>query len=116
MDKRHWPAFVILQCFCRGTCPFCHVGAEVFLQHVTVWRTVHIFYYFFCFHFTDVLSVHGWRCIPVSAKSDPGEVISTLLKSQVGSTAKRYKKEILKFIDYVIFAGFLGCLLLPLRI
>ena len=35
----------------------------------------------------------------VSVKPDLGEHISTLLKSKAGSTAKRFKKEILKFID-----------------
>ena len=52
------------------------------------------------------VSDHGWRCIPtVSVKPDPGELISTLLKSKADSTAKRYKKEILKFIDYCNFSG-----------
>ena len=37
-------------------------------------------------------------------KPDLGELISTLLKSKAGSTAKRYGKEILKFIDYCNFS------------
>ena len=40
----------------------------------------------------------------VSVKPDLGELISTLLKSKAGSTAKRYKKEILKFIGYCNFS------------
>ena len=51
------------------------------------------------------VSDHGWRCIPLSVKPDLGELISTLLKSKAGSTAKRYKKEILKFIDYCNSSG-----------
>ena len=44
--KRHWPEFcIVTMLWIRGTgllwyyynvLPFCHVGAEVFLQHVTV--------------------------------------------------------------------------------
>ena len=68
---------------------------------------VHIFYIIsFVFSLQMFVSGHGWRCILVSIKPDLGELISTLLKSKsskAGSTAKRYKKEILKFIDYCNF-------------
>ena len=50
-------------------------------------------------------SDHCWRCSPVSLKPDLGELISILLKSKVDSTTKRYKKEILKFIEYCNFSG-----------
>ena len=62
--KRYWPEFcIVTMLWIRGTgslwyyynvLPFCHVVAEVFLQHVTVWRTVHTFYCFCCFLVTDV--------------------------------------------------------------
>ena len=68
----------------------------------------------FVFSLQMFVSDHGWRCIPVSVKPDLGELISTLLKAKAGSTAKRYKKEILKFI-IVIFPGFGRCLLFPSR-
>ena len=58
----------------------------------------------FVFLLQVFVSGHGWRCIPVSVKPDLGELISTLLKSKAGSTAKRYSKEILKFIDYRNFS------------
>ena len=62
---------------------------------------VHIFYYFFFFFSSQLFaSDHGWTCIPVSVKPDLGELISMLLKSKASSTEKRYKREILKFIDY----------------
>ena len=83
-------------------------------HRVTV-SAVHIFYYFFCFLLTAVVSDHGWRCIPVSVKPDLGELISTLLESKASSTEKRYKREILKFIDYCNFSGVRRCLLFPLR-
>ena len=51
------------------------------------------------------LSDHGWRCIQANVKPDLGELISTLLKSKADSTTKRYRKEILKFIEYCNFSG-----------
>ena len=96
-------SLVLLQCFCGGTYHF--VRVEVFFQHVTV-LAVHIFYIISSvFSLQMFVSDHGWRCILVSVKPDLGKLISTLLKSKAGSTctAKRYKKEILKFIDYCNF-------------
>ena len=46
-----------------------------------------------------------WSRLPVSVKPDLGELISVLLKSKADSTAKRYKKEIVKFIEYCNFSG-----------
>ena len=51
------------------------------------------------------LSDHGWRCIQPNVKPDLGELISTLLKSKADSTTKRYRKEILKFIEYCNISG-----------
>ena len=51
------------------------------------------------------VSDHGWRCIPVSVKPYLRELISSLLKSKADSTTKRYKKEVLKFIEYCNFSG-----------
>ena len=59
----------------------------------------------FVFSLHMFVSVHGWRCIPVSVKPDLGKLISILLKSKADSTMKRYKKEILKFIEYCNFSG-----------
>ena len=102
MDKRHWPALIWLQIFCEGACRSCSTCSrvEVFFQHVIV-LALHIFYDFFCFLIAGVclrprLEVH-------TVKPDLGDLISTLLKSKAGSTAKRYRKEILKFIDYCNF-------------
>ena len=60
----------------------------------------------FVFSLQMFLSDHGWRCIQANVKPDLGELISTLLKSKADSTTKRYKKEILKFIEYCNFSGF----------
>ena len=51
------------------------------------------------------LSDHGWRCIQANVKPDLGELISTLLKSKADYTTKRYRKQILKFIEYCNFSG-----------
>ena len=59
----------------------------------------------FIFLLQVFVSDHGWRCTPISVKLDLGELISTLPKSKAGSKAKRYRKEILKFIDYCNFSG-----------
>ena len=84
--------------------PFSHVRAEVFLLHVTVLAVI-FSVISFVFSLQMFVSFHGWRCIPVSVKPDLGELISTLLKSKADSTAKIYKKEILKFIEYCNFSG-----------
>ena len=62
----------------------------------------------FVFSLQMFVSDHGWRCIPVSVKPDLGELISILLKSKADSTTKRYKKEILQFIEYFYFLFFRG--------
>ena len=86
MDKRHWTALVLLQCFCGGTCRFLRV--EVFFQHVTV-LALHCFYIIsFVFSLQMFVSGHGWRCILVSVKQDLGELISTLLGRVVQSPIK----------------------------
>ena len=97
-------SFGIITMFLWSRLPFCHVRAEVFLQHVTVLAV--IFYAIsYVFSLQMFVSDHGWRCIPVSVKPDLGEFISILLKSKADSTTKRYKKEILKFIEYCNFFG-----------
>ena len=83
--------------------PVGHVRAEVFL-HVTVLAVI-FSVISFVFSLKMFVSGHGWRCIPVSIKPDLGELISILLKSKADSTTKRYKKEILKFIEYCNFSG-----------
>ena len=100
MDKRHWPALVLLQCFALLSC-----WGRVFLQHVTVDARFILSIISVVFSLQMFVSDHGWRCIPLSVKPDLGPLISTLLKSKAGSAAKRYKKEILKFIDYCISSG-----------
>ena len=59
----------------------------------------------FVFSLQMFVSGHSWKCIPVSVKPDLGKLISILLKSKGDSTMKRYKKEILKFIEYCNFSG-----------
>ena len=84
--------------------PFCNVRAEVFLQHVTVLAVI-FSVISFVFSLQMFVSDHGWRCIPISVKPDLGDLISILLKSKSDSSTKRYKKEILKFIEYCNFSG-----------
>ena len=84
--------------------PFCHIRAELFLLHVTVLAVI-FSAISFVFSLQMFVSGHGWRCIPVSVKPDLRELISSLLKSKADSTAKRYKKEILKFTEYCNFSG-----------
>ena len=62
------------------------------------------------------VSSHGGRCIPVIVKPDLGELNSTLLKPKENTATKRYKKEILKFMECCVFSGFGRCLLFLLRL
>ena len=128
MDKRHWPEFgIVTVLWIRGTGLLWYYY-NVFVEALAVLTcsSRSIFSARDCFgcsyfllsllfsRYRMFVSDHGWRCIPVSVKPDLGEFISTSLKSKAGSTAKRYKKEILKFI-IVIFPGFGRCLLFPSR-
>ena len=53
------------------------------------------------------VSDHGWSCIPVTVKPDPGELISThdywSLKRAL--QRKDITKRVLKFVDYCNFCG-----------
>ena len=52
------------------------------------------------------VSDHGWSCISVRVKPDPGELISTLLWSLKRALQRKdIKKRFLKFIDYCNFCG-----------
>ena len=94
----------IITMFLWRRLPFCHVQAEVFLKHVTVFAVI-FSVISFVFSLQMFGSDRGWRRLPVSVKPDLGELISILLKSKADSTTKRYKKEILKFIEYCNFSG-----------
>ena len=58
MDKRHWPALVLLQIVCEGTCRSCSTcsRAEAFFQHVIVFA-LHIFYDFMYLHSAELNAV-----------------------------------------------------------
>ena len=85
--------------------PFCRVRAEYIFAACDCFQWQSIFSVIsFVFSLQMFLSDHGWRCIPVNVKPDLGELIPTLLKSKADSTTKRYKKEILKFIEYCNFS------------
>ena len=103
-DKRHWPTLVLLQCFCGGAGPFVMFGKKYFVLHVTVLAVI-FSVISFVFSLQMFVSGLGWRCIPISVKPGLGKLISILLKSKVDSTMKRYKKDILKFIEYCNFSG-----------
>ena len=102
LDKRHWPA-LDYNVFAEALLVW-YVRAEVFF---TAWLFRRFIFSIISFVFSSQLFVsdHGWRCISVSVKPDFGELISTLLKSKASSTEKRYKRKILKFIDYCNFSG-----------
>ena len=96
---------MVLQCFCVGACRFVMFGQKYFaacdcFQCGSIFSVIS-----FVFSLQMFLSDHGWRCIQANVKPDLGELISTLLKSKADSTTKRYKKEILKFIEYCNFSG-----------
>ena len=91
---------MLLQYFCGGDCRFVMFG-----RNVTVFAVIFSFSISFVFSLQMFVSDHGWMCIPVSVKPDLGELISILLKSKADSTTKRYKKEILQFIEYCNFSG-----------
>ena len=93
---------VLLQCFRGGTCRFVMFRQKYFYSLLLFWLFIFSIISF-VFSLQKFISHHGWRCIPVSVKPDLGELISTLLKSKAGSTAKTYKEEILRFIDYCNF-------------
>ena len=115
VDKGHWPDLVLLQCFLRirGTgLHWCYYN--IFVEALAVLscsgRSVTVSAVIFSvisfvFSLQMFVSDHGWMCIPVSVKPDLGELISILLKSKADSTTKRYKKEILQFIEYCNFSG-----------
>ena len=46
-----------------------------------------------------------WSSLPASEKPDLKILLSMLLKSKADSTAKRYKQEILKFIEWCNDSG-----------
>ena len=85
--------------------PFCHVPAEVFLQHVTVLAVIFsvISFFFSRYRYLSQTTVGG--VYPVSEKPDLGELISILLRSKADSTTKRHEREISKFIEYCNFPG-----------
>ena len=82
---------------------FVMFGRKYFLQRVIFFGGSYFLLFRLFFSLQMFVSDHGWRCLPVSVKPDPGELISTLLTSKADSTTKRYKKEILKFIEYCDF-------------